>query len=144
MTNSKDLIGNYSERVSKTVQAEVNGATYDANQIETEAVRIEDPGEGDAVVLRHFFFKAIPRPGPKPTKQEIFDEHKQQITTMLWGDGLRPREDLRLEVHTRNYLKKVSPSLYAMMGKNHTDFVVVVPCEAQKGVLLHEKPLRAL
>lgn len=124
---------------------EIDNNPWYGHEIQTDAVKIEDPGEGDAVVIRHFFFKAPPGFGKtiRPSKQQIFAEFKHLIATQLWADGLQPREDLHIEVHTRSYLKKVSKTIYQTMLKNGSDFVIMVPAEARKGVLLHEKPLRA-
>lgn len=144
---SKDLIGNYKERVGDTHQVietkgGVDDTVWNANSIETEGVRINDPGEGPPVVLRHFFFTA--KPGPvKPTKMQLFAENKRLIEATLWGDGLVPREDTKIEIHTSNGAKKVSQALYAKMKQVKADFVIMVLCEAKKGVMINEKPTLA-
>lgn len=139
---SKDLIGNYSERIKGSTEVSVDDTTYNATQIETEGVKIEDPGTGGEVVLRHFFFKAMPRPqgSPKPTKIQLFSEAKDFIGVQLWGDGLEPLEERHIEVHTRGYLKKVSKTLFAEMLKNNTDYVIMVPAKPRRGVLVNERP----
>ena len=121
---------------------QIDDAAWSGHQIETDAVAIHDPGEGDVVFIRHFFFAAKPAP-TKPTKQQLFAESKNLIATQLWADGLEPIDDMRIEVHTRGYLKKISPTLYKKMFKEKSDYVIMVPCRPKKGFLLHEKPLRA-
>lgn len=139
---AKDLIGNYNERTKDLGTVKEGKDTWSANQIETEAVRIEDPGQGEAVVLRHFFFKAKPAP-TKPTKQQLFSEYKMLIETTLWGDGLEPIPEAKVEVHTSNGAKKVSRALYKKMREVKADFVILVLCRARKGVMINERPLIA-
>lgn len=139
----KDLIGNYKERVGETQKTSIDDVTWDANTVQTEGVRIEDPGTGKPVILRHFFFKA--KPGPvKPTKMQLFSENKRLIETTLWGDGLVPREDRHIEIHTSNGARKVSKALYRKMREVGADFAILVLCEAKAGVLINETPSLAV
>jgi hypothetical protein len=138
---AKDLIGNYKERLSETIEVVDGQDTYTAQQIETETVRVEDPGEGPPIVLRHFFFAAKPAPN-KPTKQQLVTEFKHLIETTLWSDGLEPIQEARVEVHTRGYIRKTSKALYTKMVQEHADFVIIVMCRPKKGVFLNETPTK--
>lgn len=138
---SKDLIGNYKERLSETIEVVDGQDTYTAQEITTESVKIVDPGQGAPVVLRHFFFAAKPAP-IKPTKQQLVTEFKHLIQTQLWSDGLVPIESARVEVHTRGFIRKTSKALYAKMLQENSDFVIIVMCEPKKGMLLNETPTR--
>lgn len=137
-----DLIGNYNERIGQQGDISIDGQSWNGTEIETEAVKIEDPGTGGEVILRHFFFSAKPRnPGdPKPTKMQLFSEAKKLIELALWGDGLVPMEERHVEVHTKGYLKKLSKTLYAEMLKNRADYVIMVPARPRKGVFVNERP----
>ena len=68
------------------------------SQLETEGVPLIDPGGGPVNVIRVFHFKMNPmNPGRKEkfdNKQAIFNTHSKQIQTILWGDGLRPLENV--------------------------------------------------
>lgn len=113
---------------------------WNAQEITTDGVRITDPGLGAPVILRHFFFKALTHP-VKPTKEQLVSQFKSLIETTLWADGLVPREDGRVEVHTSTYLKNTgNKALYQKMVKEKADFVIQVMAEPKKGILLHEKP----
>lgn len=138
---SKDLIGNYKERLSETIEVVDGQDTYTAQEITTESIKVVDPGEGAPVVLRHFFFSAKPAP-QKPTKQQLVTEFKHLIETNLWADGLVPIESARVEVHTRGFIRKTSKALYRKMISEKADFVIIVMCEPKKGVLLNERPTK--
>ncbi len=139
---SNDLIGNYKDRIKGSGEVSLDGQNWNGTEIETESVAIHDPGTGGEVILRHFFFSAKPREqgSPKPTKQQLFSEAKQMIEMALWGDGLVPMEERHVEVHTRGYLKKISPALYTEMLKHRADYVIMVPARPRKGVLVNERP----
>ncbi len=139
-TKTKKEIAGYATDLVQVIEhnavdAPVSDVNWEATQIQTEGVRIEDPGEGAPVVLRHFFFSAMPwKPGTrKPTKRDLVSENKRLIETNLWADGLRPREDVRIECHTRNGAKKLSKVLHQKMIEHNADFVIQVLCEGAKG-----------
>lgn len=123
-------------------QIEKQYAWNDISQIETASKPIHDPGEGKAVLLRHFFFKAFPTPPGqrKPTKAELFGQFKNVIFTNLWADGLKPREDAPIEIHSRRKVKTLSKQLYAKMVEENADFVILCLAEPQRGIMLNEKP----
>src|SRR5258708_3755180 len=119
------------------------GAKWDdISQAETVSKPLIDPGEGEPVVLRHFFFKsAIVPPGhKKPTKAQIFGQFKNLVFTNLWADGLKPREDAPVEVHSRREIKTLSKQLFAEMVGNGSDIVIQVLAERQKGVMMLDRP----
>ncbi len=122
--------------------APVKDILWNPSQIETESIKIQDPGVGKEVILRHFFFKYVPVPKgtPNPTKQQIVAHYKKLIEMTLWGDGLIIREDKPLEVHTQKSAKKISKSLYAKMKSERADFVILCLAEPRRGVHVRETP----
>lgn len=141
------------EKISETKQlietnakgAPVKDVLWNANEATTESIRIQDPGTGGDVILRHFFFKKSPMSArlPRPTKLDILNQNKRLIETTLWADGLIIRFDKPIEVHTRQKIKKISKTLYMEMVRNGSDFVIIVLCEPRRGVVVREKPLIA-
>lgn len=86
-----------------------------------------DPGTGKTVSIRVFTFKMNParlKQAP-PDKQTLFNAHAKQISTILWGDGLIPMEE-------------ISPRV--IINKNYGEYQIFVPCEAKSGVLFVDKP----
>ena len=141
-----DNITKLEEKVH-TVIDDVKGikeATWDANQISTAPVQMIDPGIGGAVILRHFFYKAAPRPKgvPNPTKQELVSAFKRQIEIALWGDGLVIREDKPIEVHTRQTTRRKFPLLYRKLIAEKADFVIICLAKPKLGETVLDKPLR--
>lgn len=71
---------------------------YDVQQGEVHSdVRLEDDkGIGQAVVLRHFDFSANPEAfrAHTPSKQELFNAHKNQIYALLMADQLKVFEEV--------------------------------------------------
>jgi hypothetical protein len=141
------MAGN-SEQISETkyVQDPKDNFVWNANQIETDGVRVLDPGVGKENVLRHFFFKSLPLPPrtPRPSKIEIINQFKRLIEASLYGDGLIIREDKPIELYTRNKVKKISKTLYLEMLKNNADFCILVLATPRMGVTVLESPLQAL
>src|SRR3990167_598186 len=97
------------------------------SQLETEGVPLIDPGEGKIVSIRVFDFKMNPAIKDFPTdRQLIFNTHAKQISTILWGDGLRPLE---------------SNSPRVIINKKRGSYRIFVPCEARLGVGFADKPM---
>ena len=117
--------------------APVKDIRWDVNEIETEAVRINDPGVGEGRVLRHFFFKANPvdKDHRRATKADIINSYKKLIEMSLWSDGLVPSVDQPLELHTRRSVKSISKTLYLALVANHADFVIQVLAEPKQGLV---------
>jgi hypothetical protein len=127
-----------------TINQTIDQNYNDISKVETEQVPIIDPGVGDAIVLRNFFFKAIPVPKgtPRPTKAQLFGQFQNMIFTQLWADGLRPIEERKVEIHTKAELKSLSKTLWAECIKSGADFVIMVMAAPRKGVRLDERPLK--
>lgn len=56
--------------------------------LEVKADPIIDPGTGPTLTIRVFEFSKNPEFKGNLTKQELFNMHWRQISTMLWSDGL--------------------------------------------------------
>lgn len=102
----------------------VEGYEYGSN-LETEGVPLIDPGTGKTISIRTFTFRMNPKTKDFSNKQEIFNSHAKQISTILWGDGLRPYE-------------AANPRL--IINKKKKMYQIFVPCEAKSGVLFLDKP----
>jgi len=104
-----------------------NNTTYEYGaDLHTEGAPIIDPAEGRTISIRLFEFKM--NPGLKIRhldKQQVFNSHASQIKTILWGDGLRP-------------LDEVGPRV--ILNKKKGTYQIFVPCEARRDVLFIEKP----
>lgn len=105
----------------------VDGYEYGAD-LNTTGVPLIDPGTGKTVSIRTFQFKMNPDPKVKrnfPDKQTLFNAHAKQITTILWGDGLRPLEEF-------------APRVIIDIKKGF--YKIFVPCEARLNTLFVESP----
>lgn len=94
----------------------------------TSDVHLEDDtGQGAAVIVRSFDFKANPEAfrHHTPSKQELFSAHEKQIEVLLWQDGMQPMPD-------------VTPKV--MLSKNRKNYRIVVGAEPAKGHLLTQNP----
>lgn len=116
----------------------------DISKIETDPIRVVDPGVGKAVVLRHFFFKAQPMPKGtrKPTKLELVSNFKNLIEMSLWGDGLIILEDKPIEVQTLQSVKKVSKALWLKMKEEGADFVILCLATPRAGQSVLDTPFK--
>lgn len=69
---------------------------WKAQQVQTQSKPIDDPGIGQAIVIRGFKFVFKPetlrmiqeKKLPIPSKQELFNSVWPQIRLNLWGEGL--------------------------------------------------------
>lgn len=95
-----------------------------ASELSTDGVKLIDPGGGPVNTIRVFTFKKNPEVKHTLGKQAIFNSHAKQIETVLWGDGLRP-------------LENVSPRV--ILNYKGGFYQIFVACEAAKGVLFSEK-----
>lgn len=97
--------------------------------LHTEGTPLLDPATGKTVAIRVFEFKM--NPDPKVMKnfptdmQVLFNAHAKQIATILWGDGLRP-------------LEEVSPRV--IIDKKGYKYRIFIPCEARRDTLFADKP----
>lgn len=87
----------------------------------------DDHGVGKPIILRHFEFAANPEvfKQHKPTKQELFDSHRQFIETFLWKDGLTP-------------IDFIPPTI--KISKKKDKYRILVTCQARAGQIIAEKP----
>lgn len=96
VTRKMEDDGKVSESVQvveqNAVDAPVKDVKWNANQVETVPVRVNDPGQGHPVILRTFEYSINPNLPKeiKITKQKIFESHQFQISAALWADGLEP------------------------------------------------------
>lgn len=95
-------------------------------QVETNSDPLVDKGIGEAIILRSFKFKANPEnlKRDKPSKQQLFNNHADQMRLQLWGDGLEPIN--------------VDPRI--VISKNKEEYMIFVACKPKAGVALIEKP----
>lgn len=94
----------------------------------TDGAPVIDPGTGKAVSIRLFEFKMNPQlvESSLPLdKQEIFNAHAKQISTIMWADGLAP-------------LDTVAPRVIIDMKRER--YLIFVPCEARIGTTFAELP----
>ena len=92
--------------------------------VDVKSDPLVDKGTGDNIIIRTFEYSANPLIlKTKPTKQELFNSHAEQIKLFLWKDGLEVVED-------------VSPRII-LKDKNYQ---ILVGCKAKKGVAIMEKP----
>lgn len=93
--------------------------------LQTEGAPIIDTGTGKNVVIREFTYKMNPQLKDMPDRQALFNAHAKQISTLLWGDGLRP-------------LENISPRVIINI-KDHF-YKIYVPCEGRLGNVFVDKP----
>lgn len=111
--------------------APVKDVLWEGQTLETEPIKIVDPGVGKGVIVRNFFFKK--NPAIKPArKSEIISWYKKFIEQMLWKDGLSPIDERIPQLYTKAELKK--GALKTKMIQEGADFVIMVLCQARLGV----------
>lgn len=122
------------------VNAPVKDIKWGAHQIETQSDPLQDPGLGQGVVVRNFFFKSPPKIAGmiRPSKQQIIEGHKHIMGTMLWADGLQPLEDKAVRLYSRKEVK--SGMLKSKMTQEGADFVIMVLASPKGGVVLADTP----
>lgn len=82
-----------------------------------------DSGRGTPVIMR--FFEYAPSPEMKklrPSSQEIFNAHAQQIRVTLWKDGLEPYQ-------------AIEPRIIHSKDK----YRIMITCIPKAGVILNDK-----
>ena len=117
---------------------------WDTAQLQTESIPIIDPGVGEKMIVRSFFFKASPLPKgiPKPTKLEIINSYKRLLESTLWSDGLIPVMNADIKLYTKGEIKKY-PQLRKKFIQEKADFVIMLTAEARKGVNILENAQKA-
>jgi hypothetical protein len=101
----------------------IEGYEY-ASELSTDKMPLIDPGGGPVNVIRVFNFKMNPEKKDFTNKQAIFSAHAKQIETLLWGDGLRPLENINPRV---------------ILNNKQGIYQIFVPCGAAKGVIFSER-----
>lgn len=84
------------DNISEQIDVDVGFDKYKAQEVKTESKPIDDPGIGQAIVIRGFKFVFNPetlkqirdKKIPIPTQQELFNSVWPQIRINLWGEGL--------------------------------------------------------
>lgn len=126
---SDHIVGETSFVEEGVEDAPVKDIGWDVKQAEVDSgVQLrEDKGEGEAIIVRSFDFKANPeafREDP-PTKQELFNAHIGQIEMILMQDGLKLFTD-------------VEPRL--KLSKKKEGYRITIAATPRKGWGLLEKP----
>lgn len=117
------------DKAGITQQTDKGDVEWKATRGEAESTTTfeDDKGEGKAVLVRSFDFKANPAAflHATPSKQELFNAHANQIETILWKDGLQ-------------VMPEIEPRL--ILSKKRDGYRIVVGAEPAKGHLLHQRP----
>ena len=103
----------------------VDGYEY-GSDLSVDPTPLLDPAIGKTVVIRTFEFKMNPEIKDLPEdKQELFNVHAKQISTILWGDGLIPL---------------VTEPPRVIVKKEEGKYFIFVPCEARLSTVFADKP----
>lgn len=84
------------DNISEQLDLDNGLEKWKAQQVSTKSKPIDDPGIGEAIVIRGFKFVFNPetlrlireKKIPAPTQQELFNSVWPQIKINLWGEGL--------------------------------------------------------
>lgn len=104
----------------------IEGYEY-ASSLDTEGTQINDPALGQTRVIRGFEFKMNPEMIKyfPSDRQVLFNNHAKQMTTILWGDGLVPIEDIPPRV---------------IINRKRRTYQIFIPCQAKRDTLFVDKP----
>lgn len=120
---------NLNDYLKRSFKATGDEGTWVGQEIEvkSDTQLSDDKGVGRPVILRHFEFAANPIAFKqrKPTKQELFDNHRAMIEAYLWKDGLTPVE-------------YIPPTI--KISKKKDKYRILVTCVTRFGQTLVEKP----
>lgn len=115
----KELQGGDGVQVDKDTSYEFGA------DLATEGAPIIDEGTGKRISIRLFEFKMNPEMLKRlPSKQELFNAHTRQISTILWSDGLQP-------------LEEIAPRVIIDVKKG--GYKIFVPCEGRLGQVFIDK-----
>lgn len=114
-------------KLGESFQTVGAGHVWEGQELEVKSDPLMDDGTGSKVIIRMFQFAANPEilKKLKPSKQELFNSHAMQIKSMLWADGLVPRDDISPTVNT---------------SKKREMYRIFVTCEPRLGVSVLETP----
>ncbi len=93
------------DNVSEQIDVDIDDGKWKAQELDTQSKPIDDPGVGQALVMRSFKFFFNPqilrdikdKKVKIPNKQELFNSVWPQIKINLWGDGLMAIEEKGFE-----------------------------------------------
>lgn len=105
----------------KVTEHELLAKGAEVEQLETEPVRLEDPGTGKPVILRRFEFQ-LPPGVLEINKALLIKEHVKRLEVFLWKDELE---------------MVLPPKL--VLEKNGA-FSIFATCQSKKGSLILSKP----
>ena len=124
--NNIDIDGLENLRPGEGVQVDKDMKFDYGAELSTGGTPIIDDGIGQNVLLRTFTYSINPekiREFPND-KQKIFNDHAKYLTTLLWGDGLRPFDG-------------ASPKV--IIDRKKGFYKIIVPCEARNGLIFAEQ-----
>lgn len=101
-------------KILNQAKVKMDGFDYDVTQAQTDGVRIEDPGTGRPIIMRHFEYRYLPN-GPKPTKEQLLTpDYIKHLENVLWADSL----------------EMIMPPKVVFYNKG---FKIFATCQAKKG-----------
>lgn len=108
---------------SKSGAEKLEGDWY-GQQATATSDPLKDNGVGKPIILRFFEFTANPEIFKrKPSKQELFNAHAQQIRLFLWRDGL-------------DIVDVIEPKV--ILGTD--TYKIAVTCQPKSGIALVDTP----
>ncbi len=115
------------DHLGDTFVAQKGDDKWEGQEVEVQSDPLIDTATGRPIILRYFEFKANPEvfERMRPTTQDIFTNHAEQIRMFLWKDGLEPVE-------------AVSPRIIVSTKKDN--YRIFVTCQAKAGVAVLETP----
>ena len=119
IVESGQVIDEQSIEGEKDVQYEVS-----KGEVHSDVHLEDDKGVGKAIVLRHFDFSANPEAfrAQTPSKQTLFNLHKNQIYAHLMSDGLSVFEEVSPKVmisKNKRFYRIIVAGLPFGMNKSH-------------------------
>lgn len=124
-----DLTVEGAEHLEKGEGIRIDSDTsYDTvGEFEAKSEPLIDPGTGKPIAIRVFEFKMNPLAAKTgfPDNQTLFNAHAKQISTILWGDGLSPVDNIPPRV---------------IIDKERLSYRILVTCEGRLGVSFIDKP----
>ncbi len=105
---------------TKESEMDIDKDQWYGQEVSANSDPLVDSGTGTPIIMRFFEFEANPEMFKhKPTNQELFNAHSQQIRMMLWGDGLEPFQGIEPKI---------------IRSKNKPSYRIMITCIPKKGV----------
>lgn len=122
-----DHIGEVKGNVTGNPIKDVIGHTVDSVEAQSKTRLEDDPGIGNAAVIRMFEFGINPQAFKEapPTRQDLFNAHLKGIEIALWKDGLKP-------------IPEVNPRM--TMDEKGGTYRIFIAASPMKGHILYELP----